>query len=67
MNSINDTMEGVLTHLQENYGQLMPHDILEREDIINKTIYNPRDPIATVLSAVKELLEFSDITRTSYT
>ena len=45
----------------------MPHDLLEREDIINKTIYNPRDPIATVLSAVKELLEFSDITRTSYT
>ena len=32
-----------------------------------KTNYNPRDPIATVLSAVKELLYFSDITGTSYT
>ena len=28
-NSINDTVMGVLTHLQDNYGQLMPHEILE--------------------------------------
>ena len=60
-------MAGVLTHLQENYGQLMPHKILEQEDIVKKTNYNPRDPIAIVLSAVEELLNFSDITRMSYT
>ena len=66
-NLINDTMSGVLTHLQENYGQLMPHKILEQEDIVKKTNYNPRDPIAIVLSAVEELLKFSDITGMSYT
>ena len=66
-NLINDTMSGVLTHLQENYGQLMPHKILEQEDIVKKTNYNPRDPIAIVFSAVKEILEFADITGTSYT
>ena len=67
MNFINDTVAGVLTYLQDNYGQLMPHKLLEREDIVKKTIYNPHEPIATVLSAVKELLEFYDITGTSYT
>ena len=52
-NLIKDTVAGELTHLQEKYGQLMPHEILEREDIVNKTNYNPHDPIATVLSAVE--------------
>ena len=54
MNSINDTMAGVLTHLQDKYSQLMPHELLEREDIVKKTIYNQRDPIATVFSTVKK-------------
>ena len=52
-NSINDTAEVVLMHIQENYSQLMPHELLEREDIVNEMIYNPRDPIATVFYAAK--------------
>ena len=66
-NSTNDIVTGVLTHLQDNYGHLMPHELLGCEDIIKKKNYNPRDPIATVFSAVEELLEFTNITRTSYT
>ena len=54
-------------HLQDNYGQLMSHKIQEREYIVKKKNYNPRDLIATVFSAFKEPLEFSDITWTSYT
>ena len=34
---------------------------------MRKNVYSPRDLIATVLSSFKELLEFSDITGTSYT
>ena len=64
-NSINDTVEGLLTKLQENYGQLMPHKLLEREDIAKKTNYNPHDPITTVFYEVEEILELSEITRTS--
>ena len=67
MNSINDTMAGVLMHLQENYGQLMPHEILEQEDIFKKTNYNLHGLIVTVLLEVEEILEFADNTRTSYT
>ena len=44
----------------------MPHELLEMEDIVKKTIYNPREPIATVLSAVEELLKFANITGTLY-
>ena len=66
-NSVNNTVVGVITHLQDNYSQLMPHELLEREDIFEKTIYNPRNPIITVFSAVEELLEFADITGTLYT
>ena len=66
-NSINDTMLDMLTQLQDNYGQLMPCDLLKRKCIVKKTNYHTRDPIATVLSSVKELLEFSVITGTSYT
>ena len=43
----------------------MLHEVLEQEDIIKKTIYNPREPIATMFYTVKEFLEFSDITETS--
>ena len=66
-NFINNTVAGILTHLQDNCGQLMPHVLLEWEEILKKTIYNPRKPIATVFSTVKELLEFTDITGTLYT
>ena len=54
-------MEGIFKNLQDNYGQLMLYKLLEREDILKKTNYNPRDLIATVFSAVKKILEFSDI------
>ena len=66
-NAINNTVANMLTHLQENYEQLMPPELCERNDIFKKMIYHPRDLIATVLSSVKEILEFSDITGTSYT
>ena len=66
-NSINNNVAEVLTRLQDNYIQLIPHELLEREDIVKKTIYNPLYPIATVFSAVEELLEFSNITGTPYT
>ena len=66
-NSIKYTVAGMLTHLQENYGQLMPHKLLEQEYTVKKTIYNPRNPITTVFSSVKELPEFAGITGTSYT
>ena len=57
----------MLTHLQENYSQLMPHKLLEYKDIVKETTYNPQYLIVTVFSAVEELLEFSNITRTLYT
>ena len=40
-NSINDTMVDVITLLQDNYGQLMPHKLFERENIFKKTTYQP--------------------------
>ena len=52
-NSKNYTVVGLLTHLQENYGQLMPHELLEWEDVYKKTIYNLREPIAAVFLTVK--------------
>ena len=52
-NFINETVVVILMHLQDNYSQLIPHDLLEQEDIVKKTIYNPRNTIATVFSAVK--------------
>ena len=52
MNSIHGTVAGVLMHLQENYGQLMLHELLEWEDIVNEKNYNQRDPITNVFFAV---------------
>ena len=57
--SINNTMADVLTHLQDNFGQFMPHKIPGRKYIVKKTIYHPRKSIATVFSAAEELLEFA--------
>ena len=65
--SINNTVVDELTCLQYSYIPLMPHKLLECKDIIKKMTYHPQDPIPTVLSTAKELIEFSDITRTSYT
>ena len=63
---INDTVAHVLTHLQDNYGQLMTHELLQRKDMVKNTIHRPRLPIASVFSVTEELLDFSDITGTSY-
>ena len=52
-NQINDTVSDVLNHPQDNYVQLMPHELLECEEIFKKTTYHPRDPIATVFYSVK--------------
>ena len=65
--SINDTMAGVLTLLQEDYSQLMTHELLEQEDTTKKPVYNPQNPIMTVFSSVEEIPDFADITGTSYT
>ena len=66
-NSINDTIVDTFICLQDNYSQLMSHKLIERKDTVNKTIYNPWDPIATVSSAVEELLKLSKITGMLYT
>ena len=65
-NSINSTLSNVVTHLQEKYGQLMLHKLLESKGIVKKTNYHPREPIATIFSAVEELLNFANITVTLY-
>ena len=36
-NSINNTVAYVLTRLQDNYGQLMPQELLEHKYIVKKT------------------------------
>ena len=41
-------MADALTHLQDNYEQLMPQKILERKDIVKNMIYPPREPITTI-------------------
>ena len=38
-NSINNTVADVITHLQDNYGQLIPHELPESKDIFKKTTY----------------------------
>ena len=45
----------------------MPNELLESGDILKKTNYHPREPIAAVFSTIEEILEFYDITGTSYT
>ena len=52
-NSINNTVADMLTHLQDNYGQLPSHKLLNCEDIVKNMIYNPRDPIVTVFFTVE--------------
>ena len=46
---------------------MYPHELLEREDTVKKTTYNPCETIVTVFSSVDELLKLSNITGTSYT
>ena len=57
----------LLTHLQENYVHIMTHKTLDREKTTKKNIYLPRDPISSIYASVKELMEFSNITGTTYT
>ena len=58
-------VDTVDNHLEENYSQLLPHKLLEREDIVKNTTYHPQDPIATVFYAIKELLYFAKVSGTS--
>ena len=51
-NTINVSVSAILLHLQETYGTLMPHEFQEKEDEAKNTIYNPRDPIASVFLVI---------------
>ena len=62
----NDTVAYVLTHLQDNYVQIMPQKLLDCKEMVKKTIYHLHEPIASVFSVVKELLELADIPGISY-
>ena len=44
----------------------MPLKLLNRKDVVKKTIYHSRKPIADVFSVVGKLLKYSNITNTSY-
>ena len=63
-NSINVSVSDLLLHLQETYGTLMPHEFQEKEDKAMKTIYNPRDPIASVFFVVDDLVELAALAAT---
>ena len=52
-NSINDSLDNVLTHLQCNYVQLMPHELLENKDKLKKNICHLFKPTVSVISVVK--------------
>ena len=45
----------------------MPHKLLEREEILNKTMHHPQDPITTIFYTTEELLKLANITGTSHT
>ena len=51
-NSISGTVADVRVQLQENYGQLMLHKLLERRHIVKKMTYHFQEPIATVFYTV---------------
>ena len=63
-NSINLSVSALLWHLQETYGTLMPHEFQEKEDEAKRTIYNLRNPIASVFSVVGDLVELSALAAT---
>ena len=64
-NLINDTISNFLTHLQDNYSQLMPHELFKRKDTVKKTSYNSFEPISSIFYAIKELFNFPHITGNS--
>ena len=41
-NCVKNTIVDVITHLQENYSQLMPCELIELKDIVKKTTYHPQ-------------------------
>ena len=63
-NSINISVSALILHLQETYGPLMPHELQEKEDEAKKTVYNPRDPIASVFSVVDDLVGLAALSAT---
>ena len=58
-NSIDISVSALLVYLQDTYGTLMPHELQEKEDDAKKTVYNPRDPIATDFLVVDDLVELA--------
>ena len=42
----------------------MPHEFQEKEDEAKKTIYNPRDPIASIFSIVDDLVKLAALAAT---
>ena len=63
-NLINISVSALLFHLQDTYGTLMPHELHEKEDEAKKTVYNPRDPIASVFFVLDDLVKLAALSTT---
>ena len=51
-------------HLQNTHSTRMPHELQEKEDKAKKTVYNPRDLVASVFLVVNDLVELAALATT---
>ena len=63
-NLINIYVSDLLLHLQDTYSTLTPHELHEKEDKSKKTVYNPRDLVASVFLVVNDLVELAALATT---
>ena len=54
---INDSIPTIITFFTTNYCQLTDQKISDREDDLNKSTFNPEEPVDLVFKCIKEFLE----------
>ena len=66
-NSINSSIDQIISHLCDTYGNVTPRSLEDYEDRVKQMIYDPMQPIDEVFNAVVDLVDYSDAAQAPYT
>ena len=66
-NSINSSIDQIISHLYDTYDNVTPRSLQDYEDRVKQMIYDPMQPIDDVFNAVMDLVDYSDAAQAPYT
>ena len=61
-NTLQSTIPEIITYLFEEYGELSPDELLEKEDEVKAYVYDPSQPVSVIFNEIMTLRDMYELT-----